>query len=66
VKPGLTRNRALFSVLGNRVFFCPRAKVLKDSQCHARIFLVVGKKYDITEDLQPYLQKRYRVKEGGK
>jgi hypothetical protein len=62
VKAEYERNRALFSVIGNRVFFCPRAKVLKDSKGDARILLVVGKKYDITDDLQPYLLKRYRTK----
>lgn len=57
----VVRNRALFSVISNRVFFCPRAKVLVNSKGDASILLVVGKKFDITDDLQPYLQKRYRT-----
>lgn len=51
------RNMAFFSVLGNRIFFCPRVRVLND-----RLRKVVGEKYDITDDLQPYLLKKYRKK----
>jgi hypothetical protein len=58
-------NRVLFSVMTNRAFFCPRVKVLEDG-----VRLVVGKKYDVTADLQPYLLKKHRsgsvVISGGK
>lgn len=49
------RNRALFSLVGNRVFFCPRVRVMP-----GEVRLVVGAKYDITADLQPYLLEKYR------
>ena len=51
------KNRAMFSYIGNRIFFCPRVRVLNE-----RLRKVVGKKYDITDDLQPYLLKKYRKK----
>lgn len=51
------QSRALFSLLGNRVFFCPRVRVMP-----GEVRLVVGEKYDITDDLQPYLLKKYRKK----
>ena len=59
VKPPVTyeRNRVLFSLVGQRVFFAPKVKVLANG-----VRLVVGKKFDVTEDLQPYLLKRYRQK----
>ena len=50
-------HRALFSALGNRIFFCPRVRVMGET-----VRQVVGKKYDVTDDLQPYLQKKYRSK----
>jgi hypothetical protein len=58
-------NRVLFSAITNRAFFCPRVKVLEDGGR-----LVIGKKYDVTSDLQPYLLKKHRrenvVISGGK
>ena len=50
-------NTAFLSVLSNRIFFCPRVRVLNE-----RLRKVVGKKYDITDALQPYLLKKYRKK----
>ena len=50
------RNKAFFSVLGKRIYFCPRVRVLNDEGLRK----VVGRKYDITDDLQKYLQKKYR------
>lgn len=49
------KNRAFFSVLGNRIYFVPRSRVVRGS-----IRKVVGKKYDITDDLQPLLLKKFR------
>ena len=49
------RHRAMFSFIGNRIFFCPKVRVVSET-----VRSVVGKKYDITDDLQKYLQKRYR------
>lgn len=45
----------MFSFIGNRIFFCPKVRVVSET-----VRSVVGKKYDITDDLQKYLQKRYR------
>ena len=58
-KPKATyeRNKALLSTITNRIFFCPRVKVLDE-----RLRSVVGAKHDITDDLQPYLLKKYRKK----
>lgn len=50
--------RVLFSALGGRIFFCTKVRVMPNG-----VRMVVGKKYDVTEDLQPYLLKKHRRKE---
>ena len=54
------KNRVMLSFFpaeggGVRIFFCPKVKVLSES-----LRIVVGKKYDVSADLQPYLLKKYR------
>ena len=49
-------NRVVFSVITQRIFFCPCLKVLDNG-----VREVVGNKYDVTADLQPYLLKKYRT-----
>lgn len=48
-------NRVMFSTMTKNIYFCPRVKVLHDG-----VRLVIGKKYDVTADLQPYLLKKHR------
>lgn len=49
------RNVVAFSSLTKKFFFCPKMKVLEGG-----VLQVVGEKYDVTEDLQKFVQKRYR------
>lgn len=50
------RNHIAQSMLGTRqFFFIPKAEVLPGG-----ILRVIGPKHDITEELQPYLLKRFR------
>ena len=52
------QHRAMFSFIGNRIFFCPKVRVVSET-----VRSVVGARYDITDDLQPYLKKKYRRSE---
>ena len=52
------RNTVFRSTLTGRFYFVPKARVLTDT---TRV--VVGKKYDITDQLQPFLLKKFRRKE---
>ena len=54
------RNVVYRSSLTDRFYFAPKVKRLNDS-----VNLVVGKKYDITDQLQPFLLKRFRRKVRG-
>jgi hypothetical protein len=50
------RNVVYQSVLSGRFYFARKVKVLGP-----RTRLVVGRKVDITESLQPFLLKKFRV-----
>lgn len=52
------QNRVLMSVITNRFFFCNRVRVLDGG---AR--KVVGRKVDVTRDLQPYLRSEFRFED---
>ena len=56
--PTYERNRVLVSMISNRFFFCPKVRVMEHG-----VRKVVGKKYDVTEDLQPYLRETMRLRE---
>jgi hypothetical protein len=49
------RNVVYRSVLTDRFYFAPKVKVLGE-----KTRLVVGKKYDVTDSLQPFLLKKFR------
>lgn len=49
------RNVVYRSVLTDRFYFAPKVKVLGE-----RTRLVVGRKYDVTDSLQPFLLKKFR------
>lgn len=50
-KPVYERGRVLHSLFSNRFFFCEKVRVLPNG-----LRQVVGKKHDVTDDLQPYLK----------
>lgn len=52
------RNVLYRSELTGQFYFAPKVKVLNNN-----IRLVVGKKYDVTEQLQPFLLKKFRKRE---
>ena len=55
-KPRYVHNEVMRSTIGeNRFFFVPKARVLNNG-----IRVVVGEKIEITEFLQPFLQKKFR------
>ena len=54
------RNVLYRSELTGQFYFAPKVKVLNNNIC-----VVVGKKYDVTEQLQPYLLKKFRKREKG-
>lgn len=62
-----TRNRVLFSALGERFYFVPKARLLDGG-----IMRVVGKKIDVTEDVKRFIdvataspaRKKGRVRRG--
>jgi len=51
------RNTVFRSSLTGRFYFVPKARIL-----NGNVRCVVGKKHDITEQLQPFLLKRFREK----
>ena len=51
------RNVVYRSSLTGQFYFAPKVRRLNDT-----VNLVVGKKYDITNQLQPFLLKRFRRK----
>lgn len=51
------RNVVYRSVLTERFYFAPKVKVLGE-----KTRLVVGRKYDVTDSLQPFLLKKFREK----
>ncbi len=53
--PDYERNVLWRSPLTGRFYFAPKVKVLDEA-----VRCVVGRKYDVTEALQPYLLKRFR------
>lgn len=40
---------------GNQFYFVPKSEVIGENVCR-----VVGKKYDVTDSIQPYLSAKYR------
>jgi hypothetical protein len=49
------RNQVFRSALTDRFYFAPKVKVLGE-----KTRLVVGRKYDVTDSLQPFLLKKFR------
>lgn len=56
--PEYTRNEVFRSELTGQFYFVPKARILENG-----VRLVVGKKHDITDQLQPFLLKKFRRKE---
>lgn len=54
------KNRVLMSVISNRFYFCSRVRVLEGG-----LRKVVGRKMDVTRDLQPYLRREFMFAEPG-
>jgi hypothetical protein len=56
VREGMThiRNSIMYSPLGQRFYFVPRAAVLGNGVCR-----VVGKKYDVTDSIAQYVKARF-------
>lgn len=55
VKPVYEYNKVLVSLITKQIFFCQKVRVMGGG-----IYRVVGRKFDITKDLQPYLLKKYK------
>ena len=51
------RNVVFQGALSKRFYFAPKVRIMSPT-----VRLVVGKKYDITDHLQPFLLKRFRRK----
>jgi hypothetical protein len=49
------RNVVYRSVLTDRFYFAPKVKVIGE-----KTRLIIGRKYDVTDSLQPFLLKRFR------
>ena len=59
-KPIYVYREVMRSLIDNKLYFVPKARVLEDG-----IRRVIGKKYDISESLQPLLLQKYRLKTNG-
>lgn len=59
LRPELERNVLFRSPLTGQFYFAPKVRVLSET-----IRCVVGRKYDVTAALQPYLLKKYRKRSG--
>lgn len=55
-EPLYAYNKVLVSLISKRIFFCQKVRVMGDG-----VYKIVGRKFDITDDLQPYLLKKYKV-----
>ena len=51
------RNQVFRSPLTGQWYFAPKVRVLNDGLC-----VVVGRKYDITDHIEPFLLKKWRRK----
>jgi hypothetical protein len=52
------KNRLVWSPFTGRFYFAPRSRVVD-----GKVWKIVGRKYDVTDDLQRYLSKKYRREE---
>lgn len=63
-KPEFLYNQIYRSGLGERFYFVRKVRVHRRADNPSRgIWIAMGNKVDVTESLQPYLQKKYRIKE---